>query len=198
MKTSMIERRHEVARQIAGRYAPLSREGVMAFGQIIEPLKIGKGEIFLNEGEVARWMYYVEKGMVRQFYYKNGRDLTEHISYEGNMVICLESYLRQEPTRLMAETLEPTILWCIGYDEINQLSEQSIEISQLYRKIFEYSLLVSQRKADLLRFETAADRYKRFLSLHPEIVKRAPLIHIASLLQMTPETLSRVRATTLL
>ncbi len=194
----MMERRHKVAGQIAGQYSPLSKEGIAAFGQILEPLQAGKGEIFLNEGEVARWMYYVESGMVRQFYYKNGRDLTEHISYEGNMVICLESYLRQEPTRLMAEALEPAILWRIGHDEISRLSGESIEISLLYRKIFEYSLLVSQRKADLLRFETAADRYRRFLSLHPEIVRRAPLIHIASLLQMTPETLSRVRAATLL
>lgn len=197
MKTYMMERRHEMAKQIAGQYARLSKEGILTLEQIIEPMKVPKGEVFLKEGETARWMFYVEKGMVRQFYYKNERDLTEHISYENNMVICLESYLRQEPTRLLAETLEPTILWRIGYDDINRLSEESREIGLLYRKIFEWSLLVSQRKADILRFETAAGRYKRFFALHPEIVKRAPLIYIANLLQMTPETLSRVRSNTL-
>ena len=44
--------------------------------------------------------------MMRQFYYKNGKDVTEHFSYEGCVIICIESTLKQEPTRLMAEALE--------------------------------------------------------------------------------------------
>ena len=64
----------------------------------------------------------------------------------------------------------------------------------LYRKMLEHSLIESQVKADMFRFETAHDRYEKFLKLFPEPAKRAPLIHIASFLQMTPETLSRVRA----
>ena len=132
--------------------------------------------------------------MVRQFYFKNKRDLTEHISYEGHVVICLESYLRQKPTRLMAEALEPSLIWRIKKEDFNRITEQSRDIELFYRKIFEYSLLVSQEKADDMRFETAHDRYRLLMERHPEIVKRAPLIHIASFLQMTPETLSRVRS----
>ena len=60
--------------------------------------------------------------------------------------------------------------------------------------MLEHSLIESQVKADMFRFETAHDRYEKFLKLFPEPAKRAPLIHIASFLQMTPETLSRVRA----
>ena len=40
---------------------------------------------------------------------------------------------------------------------------------------------------------SAAERYERLLREKPEIVLRAPMVHIASFLQMTPETLSRVR-----
>ena len=58
----------------------------------------------------------------------------------------------------------------------------------------ENSLILSQNKADSLRFESANERYMRLLKEHPEIVQRAPLSCIASYLQMTPETLSRVRA----
>jgi hypothetical protein len=58
----------------------------------------------------------------------------------------------------------------------------------------EDSLIESQLKADTLRFEPAQERYVKLSQRHPEILKRAPLVHIASLLQMTPETLSRVRA----
>ena len=68
------------------------------------------------------------------------------------------------------------------------------EIGVWYRKLFEASLIESQVKADTLRFEPAHERYNKLLQLHPEILKRAPLVYIASLLQMTPETLSRVRS----
>lgn len=188
----------EIAKQFTEQYRRLSPEGTRALSLIMEPLKLAKGKLFVKEGEVADYVHYIEKGLVRQFYFKNNRDLTEHISYEGNIVICLESYLREEPTRLMAETLEPSIIWRIRKGDFYLLSEQMREIELLYHKILEYSLLSSQQKADDLRFETAANRYRLLMKRHPEIIKRAPMIHIASLLQMTPETLSRVRSSILL
>lgn len=188
----------EIAKQFTEQYRRLSPEGTRALSLIMEPLKLAKGKLFVKEGEVADYVHYIEKGLVRQFYFKNNRDLTEHISYEGNIVICLESYLREEPTRLMAETLEPSIIWRIRKGDLYLLSEQMREIELLYHKILEYSLLSSQQKADDLRFETAANRYRLLMKRHPEIIKRAPMIHIASLLQMTPETLSRVRSSILL
>ena len=75
-----------------------------------------------------------------------------------------------------------------------QLTKQNWEINMFYRKILEYSLIVSQTKADSWRFESARERYNLLLETHPEIIKRAPLAHIASYLLMTPETLSRVRS----
>ena len=188
----------EIAKQFTEPYRRLSPEGTRALSLIMEPLKLAKGKLFVKEGEVADYVHYIEKGLVRQFYFKNNRDLTEHISYEGNIVICLESYLREEPTRLMAETLGPSITWRIRKGDVYLLSEQMREIELLYHKILEYSLLSSQQKADDLRFETAANRYRLLMKRHPEIIKRAPMIHIASLLQMTPETLSRVRSSILL
>ncbi|MBQ8593497.1 MAG: Crp/Fnr family transcriptional regulator [Bacteroidaceae bacterium] len=189
-----MEKRYEIAKQFSNRYHPLSPEDAKVLSFIMEPLKVAKGETFIKEGDVAHYIHYIEKGIVRQFYFKNKRDLTEHISYEGQVAICLESYLLDEPTRLMAEALEATQIWRVEKETFNQLTEKSREIELLYRKVFESSLLISQQKADLLRFETAHDRYFRYKELHPEVVRRAPLIHIASLLQMTPETLSRIRS----
>ena len=189
-----MERSYEIAKQLAARYYSLSQEGTRALSLIMKPLKLAKGERFVNEGDVADCIHYVEKGLVRQFYFKNGRDLTEHIAYEGHIVICLESYLLEEPSRLIAEALEPTIIWCIRRSDFRQLIEQSHEVDLLYHKLFEHSLLSSLRKADITRFETAQNRYRLLMERHPQIVMRAPMKHIASFLQMTPETLSRMRA----
>ena len=178
----------EVAKiMVSGMKCMLSREQIHELADILVCRKFKKGERILDEGEVCRSMLYLEKGLTRQFYFKYDKDLTEHIAYEGGVVICLESYLKEEPTRLMIETLEPTIAWDIPKDKIEVW----------YRKLFEASLIESQVKADTLRFEPAHERYNKLLQLHPEILKRAPLVYIASLLQMTPETLSRVRSASL-
>lgn len=198
MKREVMLTNVEIIKQIASRYhVVLERESIHAFADILVPRKYKKGERVLSEGETCECMRYIEKGMTRQFYFKYDKDLTEHIAYEGGMVICLESYLKKEPTHLMIETLESSFIWEINKDAIEQLSLAYSDVSVLYRKFFEFSLIESQIKADTLRFEPAHERYNKLLQLHPEILKRAPLVYVASLLQMTPETLSRVRSASL-
>lgn len=188
----------DIARQMVSDYhLQADKESTHALADILICKKYKKGEMILNEGEVCKCMRYVEKGMLRQYYFKHEKDMTEHISYEKGVVICLESYFRQEPTRLMIEALEPSVIWEIDKEQIDKLAVEHSVIGVLYRKILEDSLIESQIKADTLRFEPAHERYNKLLQMHPEILKRAPLVYIASLLQMTPETLSRVRAASL-
>ena len=179
---------------VNSRYPGMAYEGRQLLEEILIRKEVKKGTLLLKEGEVSRNLVLVGKGMVRQFYYKNKKDITEHFSYEGCIAICIESTLKQEPTHLMAEALEDCILYYLPYNKLMALTEISWEINLFYRKILEYSLIVSQTKADAWRFETAHERYQRLLNTHPEVVKRAPMSHIASYLLMTPETLSRVRS----
>lgn len=175
----------------------LSKDQIHELADVLVCKKYKKGERLLDAGDVCKAILFIEKGMTRQFYFKYNKDLTEHIGYEGGAIICLESFLKQEPTQLMVEALEPIVLWEIPKAEMDRLALKDAEIGVFYRKFFEFSLIESQIKADTLRFEPAHERYSKLLQLHPEILKRAPLVYIASLLQMTPETLSRVRSASL-
>lgn len=178
----------------AERYPDFSKEGKAILAENLIAREVYKGEVILKQDEVANDILFVGKGMLRQFYYKNGKDITEHFSYENSIVICIESFLKQEPTRLMIEALEPSTIYTLSYERLSLLVETYPEINRFYRGILEYSLIVSQIKADSWRFETAKERYNRLLKQHPQIIRRAPLAHIASYLLMTPETLSRVRS----
>lgn len=174
--------------------SPLNDSTVEKLASILLQTELKKNEVHLSEGEVSNQLYYVEKGLIRQYYYKNGKDLTEHFACEGNIFMNIESYLLQEPTCLMIEALEPTVLYGIPYEPLMSLIEEHPEVGVMYRRFMELLLIGIQRKIDSFRFETAKERYNRLLRERPEIVKRAPLIHIASYLLMSPETLSRVRA----
>lgn len=179
---------------VNSRYPDMALEGRKQIENILIRKEVEKGELLLDEGQTSHNLVFVGKGMLRQFYYKNSKDVTEHFSYEGCIIICIESTLKQEPTHLMIEALEPSVVYLLPYHKLLLLTEVSWEINMFYRKIIEYSLIVSQLKADSWRFETAHERYNLLMKHQPEVIKRAPLSHIASYLLMTPETLSRVRA----
>lgn len=105
-------------------------------------------------------------------------------------------FFKQIPSYLQVEVLESSLIYALPHDAFMQLVRERPEIHYLYSGILENCLIISQQKADASRFETAQERYNRLLSEHLEVVKRAPLIYIASYLGMTPETLSRIRAGT--
>ena len=192
---NLNDKKRDVAREICRSYdVTLSVEAMHAFANILVPLKVLRGHKLVSEGEVCNHMYYVEKGMVLQYYKKNNATVTEHISHEGDMVICIESFILRQPSQIVASMIEPGVVYGIPHDEMEAIASHSFELCRLIFAFYQRSLIISQRKADVLRFETAKERYIRTMRENPEIIRRAPLHNVASFLQMTPETLSRVRA----
>lgn len=188
----------DIARELARKYSTMTHEELDTLESILVPMKFAKGEMILKEGEVCENIYYIEHGLVRQFYFKNGKQITEHLGEDRTIFMCIESLFREEATMLQVEAIEPTTVYALPKLRLEQVALHNVNIQILYRKILEESLIISQVHADLVRFETAQDRYKKMCKLSPQVILRAPLVYIASYLQMTPETLSRVRAATLL
>ena len=197
MKRPTIDTR-DIARELARKYSTMTHDELDALESILVPQKYAKGQMIINEGQVCDSIYYIERGLIRQFYFKNGKQITEHLGEDHTIFMCIESLFREEPTKLQVEAIEPTIVYAIPKQKLEQVALHNVNIQILYRKILEESLIISQVHADLVRFETAQARYKRMCKLNPQVILRAPLVYIASYLQMTPETLCRVRAAMLL
>lgn len=193
-----ITPKRDIARELARKYSTMTHDELDILEGILEPVKYGKGEMILSEGEVCRGISYIEKGLVRQFYHKNGKKVTEHLGVDHTIFMCIESLFKEEPTRLQVEALEATLVYILPKSKLEAAAIRNVNIQMLYRKILEESLIQSQVHADLMRFETAPNKYKRLCELSPQVVLRAPLTYIASYLQMTPETLSRIRSGVLL
>ena len=188
----------DVARELARRYSTMTHEELDVLESILVPMKFQKGEIILKEGDTCTNIYWVVKGLVRQFYFKNGKELTEYMAVENTICMSIESLFREEPTRQQMQAIEPTIIFAMPRERLEKEAVKNVNIQMLYRKILEESLILSQVHADMLRFESAQERYAKLVKRSPQLVLRAPLVYIASYLQMTPETLSRVRTSALL
>ena len=191
----------DIARELARKYSTMTHDELDILESVLVPRKYAKGQIILAEGEICREILYVDIGLVRQFYEKRDlnktRMVTEHLGVDGTIVMCIESLFREEPTKLQIEALENSICYALPKQRLEEVALHNVNIQILYRKILEESLILSQVHADLVRFESAQNRYKRMCKLMPKVVLREPLNYIANYLQMTPETLSRVRSSSL-
>ena len=60
----------EIAEMISKRFYPLPDADLDSLASIIESSKAAKGELLLDNGQISKYLYYVESGLLRQFYYK--------------------------------------------------------------------------------------------------------------------------------
>jgi CRP-like cAMP-binding protein len=186
----------DIAEYIAGKYGvKLTEEELLQFASIMGCKELKKGERLLEQGQIAKDIVYVHSGTMRLFYYKKGRDVTEHFACaDAHFAYSIISLFRRRQTELMMEALERSVIYTISYERLKLLLLQIPQIAKLYVDMLEEGLIISQKKADSWRFETVSERYERFCREYPEAVKKASVHHIASYLLMSPETLSRVRA----
>lgn len=189
-----VSSKRDIARELARKYSTMTHDELDLLEGILKPMKFKKGETILKTGETCRNIYYIDRGLIRQYYNKYDKEVTEHLGEDHTIFMCIESLFKEEPSQIQVDALETSVIYALPKTELERVALHSVNIQLMYRKILEESLIISQVHADLVRFETAQNRYKRMCKLMPQVVLRAPLVYIASYLQMTPETLSRVRA----
>ena len=159
-----------------------------------ESWTVPKDHFLLRENTVSDYIYFIEKGIARIYYHKNGKEITEWIAMDGQFFLSINSFFERKPSRLIIQTLEAAVVSGIHYDQLMKLAAGYHEVETLFRKMMSGSLILSQYRMDSIQFESAQQRYKKLLQNNPEMIKRVPLSYIASFLGITLETLSRIRS----
>ena len=103
----------DIARELARRYSTMTHEELNVLERIIIPMRFAKGRKILSEGEICRNIYYLDKGMIRQYYIKNGKEVTEHLGSDHSIFMCIESLFKEEPTTLQVEALESSFVYAL-------------------------------------------------------------------------------------
>jgi CRP-like cAMP-binding protein len=175
-------------------FVPLNKEAKEALSKMLCYHEVAKGHILVKPHTVCTRLYFVEKGLTRTYYKKDGKDITDWLSPEDNFAISILSFIQQLPDRRGIEALEDTVLWSLEYKAFEELCRGHHEIERMFRLIVSYGLTMVQQRFDDLHFATALERYEKLMRNNPTLLQRTPLGHIASYLGITQETLSRIRA----
>nr|WP_052324594.1 Crp/Fnr family transcriptional regulator [Haliscomenobacter hydrossis] len=161
---------------------------------ISTPLRLKKNDILQPIGHTCKTIYFVQKGIARIFYYKDGIDITECFAAENQIIARVESLFTQRPSQKGIQIIEDAELVAINATVLFGLYDQYPGIERLFRKIFEQGYVDTVNRLESLQFYSAEERYTRLLEEMPELLQRVPLKYIASYLGITQVSLSRIRA----
>ena len=163
------------------------------FGDIFIERKIESKTVLLNAGEIANYVHFVKKGCLREWFNKDGKDITFQFFMEGHPVASIDSFMNGEPSLFSIESIEPSIIISVRKVDFEKLFSVYPELKDIFQSfIFQrfrnYTQLFLARITD-----TPKERYDDLIKNKPEIIKRIPQHYIASFLGITPVSLSRIK-----
>jgi CRP-like cAMP-binding protein len=149
--------------------------------------------ILLREGEISRQVFFIKSGCLRQWFNKDGKDITFQFFFEGQAVASIDSFISKEPSIFTIESIEPAKLYIFSkenFEKLNNLYPECkvIFYDYLFQRFRNYAQLFLSRIRD-----TPKERYEDIINNNPELIKRIPQHYIASYLGISPVSLSRIR-----
>jgi len=175
------------------RFNLLSPEAEAAIVEISSIVNIEKNKDLQPIGHTCKTIYFINKGMARIYYFKDGIDITESFSFENNIIARVESLFSGKPSRKAIQVLEDSEIVAINAPQLFKLYNKFPEIERLFRKIFEAGYVETVNRIEGIQFHPAEERYNTLLAEAPNILMRVPLKYVASYLGITQVSLSRIR-----
>ncbi|MDN5202444.1 Crp/Fnr family transcriptional regulator [Fulvivirgaceae bacterium BMA10] len=174
-------------------YVSLNKEAEKAILVSFKTKEYPNGKKLLRKGDTCRNLYFMLRGTVRTFFYQSDKDVTTWIYPEGYFFTAWSSFINNQPGHEFIELVEDSQIAFITKEALDILYDQHASIERFGRYLAEEQLASIDEYSKGYLFLSAREKYDLLLSFFPDVTQRVNLGHIASLLGITQETLSRIR-----
>ncbi len=156
--------------------------------------RIRKGEYFLREGDVCKYIGFIVKGSARMFTVdEKGHEHIIRFGLESWWISDHESLVNLTPSTYFIEMLEDSELLIISLPGARELRHKSRCFNLTVSVLDKFQAIAMQKRIHAAIGMTAEEKYSDLLATYPEFLERFPMNMIASYLGLSPETLSRIR-----
>ena len=173
----------------------LDTKEINYFKQLLTVEHFSKKEFILREGDRCKYLYFVNKGILRAFYVnKEGKDSTVMFALQDWWITDMHCFLNRLPAMVNIQAIEPTSVLKLSKSNLEKLYEEIPKFEKLFRILMEKAYCREQLRVIQNLSSPAKERYHSFIEKYPQIVRQVPQKQIASYLGITPEFLSHIRA----
>jgi CRP/FNR family transcriptional regulator, anaerobic regulatory protein len=155
--------------------------------------KTKKKEFLLIEGDICKYVYFINSGCLRYFYLVDGVENTGQFFFENGWYTDYHSFLSGKPTKQNVEALEDCEILFISKIDLQQLFVEVPKFEKFGRIMAENAFLGVRYKNEMLTNQNAEQRYLTLIKERPKVFERIPQHYIASYLGIKPPSLSRIR-----
>src|SRR5260221_7458631 len=171
---------------------PLSDEIKARLVSILKKETFKKKNFLLKDGMMSNHIYFIQSGLVRIYYLKDGVEICSGLLSEGGIIISVKSFFDRVISNEFIQTLEDTTLEYISYEELESLYRDFPECNIIGKKLITSYYVMREESNYLLRKLTAQEKFQYFQNRFETLVSRVPRKDIASYLGINLETLSRL------
>lgn len=164
------------------------------FQNIMSFEKYPKNTILHESGKVCDYMYIIISGIGRVFYYNEDKDITCHFAAEQETMTAIDSFIQCKKSKYSIEALEDLEVFKISHSDLENLFASNPKYERFGRLFLQQIYIDLVERLDDLQLKTAHERYETLMKKKPYLFQRVAAKHIASFLNITPETLSRIRS----
>ena len=171
----------------------ITREQFDLFLPYLKLRSFGKKEMILKQGEVDDHLNVVAEGLVRKYVITVKNEVTIQLATEGHIVQSEISFHKRIPSDVILETIEPTTLISMTYENV-QLALAKIPIAEsLGRAIVTQMFIKKDSRYFNQLGKTTREKFLDYVNNHPHMMQRVPQKILASYLNIKPETFSRLK-----
>ena len=172
----------------------LDEDTLLSLEAVSKSKVFSKGDYLLKAESVCSKSYWVESGIIRKFYLHNDKEITTEFYFKDDLATSYDSYTLQKPSREYIQALTDTIVNVTDYADFQNIKKAHPQLQELDFLMTEYYALWLEEKVFELHTQNATQRYQTLLTKSPHIIQQVQLTQIASYLNVSLETLSRIRA----
>ncbi|WP_428329798.1 Crp/Fnr family transcriptional regulator [Mucilaginibacter sp.] len=158
------------------------------------PKKLRKKQYLLQEGNVCKYLCFVEKGLLRSYNVdEKGEEHMNMFAWEGWWTSDMYSFFSGEKAVINIDAIEDTEFLTINAAAFEEMTLKVPKMDRYFRILFQNSLVTKERRLISAVTHSAEEKYTKLAESNPKLIQRVPQNLIASYLGLAPETLSRIR-----
>lgn len=155
---------------------------------------VSRGGLLVEMGSRNPYFYLLKSGLLRGYLTRDGNESTVWFICPGEAAFSSWGYVAGAPAQISIEALLDSVVYRISRSDFERLFSSSLHFANMGRRFFEREILSYDQWNVLYNVSTAKERYLTLMKNEPDLLQHVPLKHLASYLNITPQSLSRIRA----